>query len=53
MIERTCLLDFIEEGDGVMADKGFIIKDMLEKRDALLIFHLFVLLLISLQLKKF
>lgn len=32
MIERTCLLDLIEEGDGVMADKGFTIKDMLEKK---------------------
>lgn len=32
MIERTCLLDLMEEGDGVMADKGFTIKDMLEKK---------------------
>ncbi|XP_052697412.1 uncharacterized protein LOC128175656 [Crassostrea angulata] len=32
MIERTCILDLMEEGDGVMADKGFTIKNMLEKK---------------------
>lgn len=48
MIECICLLDFIEEGDGVMVDKGFIIKDMLEKRDVFLIFYFFVFFLISL-----
>jgi hypothetical protein len=32
MIEKSILLDLLEEGDGVMADKGFTIADMLEKK---------------------
>ena len=32
MIEKSLLLDMLEEGDGVMADKGFTIADMLEKK---------------------
>lgn len=32
MIEKSILLDMLEEGDGVMADKGFTIADMLEKK---------------------
>ncbi|XP_048755505.2 uncharacterized protein LOC125666376 [Ostrea edulis] len=30
--EKSLLLDMLEEGDGVMADKGFTIADMLEKK---------------------
>ncbi|XP_061195756.1 uncharacterized protein LOC133203982 [Saccostrea echinata] len=32
MIERSLFLELLEEGDGVMADKGFTIRDLLEKK---------------------
>ena len=32
IVERSGLLDLLEEGDSVMADKGFTIQDLLAKR---------------------